>query len=90
MIDLGIINKSELARRVGLSIVYTHQLLIGERRSPRALKLIAKYLEMPLEDLKAWIKNRRQADAPPARQPRAKKSRQDRHSPARNVSKSTR
>jgi hypothetical protein len=91
MVDLSLINKSELARQVGLGLVYTHYLLAGERRSQRALQRIADHLGISLAELKAQIPHKkRQTNAPPAHKPRANKSRPDRRPSARNVSKSTR
>ena len=89
--DLGLINKAELARRIGVSVVHLHYVLAGMRPSRSTRKKVADYLGISLEQLALQIpKQTRQTNAPPAHRPRANKSRPDRRSSAKNVTKSSR
>lgn len=91
MKDLGLINKAELARRIGVSVVHLHYVLAGLRRSRPTMRKVSDYLGITPEQLALQIpKQPRQTNAPPAHRPRANKSRPDRRSSAKNVSKSTR
>lgn len=91
MVDMSLVNKAELARRIGVSKVHLHYVLAGYRKSPSAVKKVADYLGVSIADVRAQIpRPARETNAPPAHRPRANKSRPDRRSSARNVSKSTR
>lgn len=56
MIDINLINKSELSRRLGISVMYTHNLLNGLRHSKKRLQQIADILHLSIENLKHQIK----------------------------------
>jgi len=86
MINLRLINKSELARQLGVSIVYMHYILSGVKKSRRLIQRVADHLGMSIEEIHAQLGTKtRQADAPPQHSVRANKSRPDRRSPAKNV-----
>lgn len=53
--DLELFNYSAIARRIGVSIMYTHHLLSGARRSEKRLAQIAGVLNTSVEKLKAQI-----------------------------------
>lgn len=53
--DLELFNYSAIARRTGLSIMYTHHLLSGQRRSEKRIAQIAAVLNTSVEKLKSQI-----------------------------------
>lgn len=54
--DLSMLNWSEVARRVGVSPVYVHHLITGQRRSEKRIKQIAGILEVRFAELQEWIR----------------------------------
>jgi transcriptional regulator with XRE-family HTH domain len=91
MVDMSLVNKAELARRIGVSKVHLHYVLAGYRKSPSAVKKVADYLGVSIADVRAQIpRPAREANAPPMHQVRPSASKPGRRPPVKNVSKSTR
>lgn len=59
MVDIDLINNSELARRIGVSVVYIHYVLSGMRKNERRCAQIAKELGMDIKSLKRQILKRK-------------------------------